>query len=345
MTPDLQEIRESLRRYYGQKLKTASDLAVAACCTDETARRFGDVLRLIPEEVKKKQYGCGSPIPMDDLKGLEVVDFGCGAGTDAFVASKLVGETGRVTGLDMTDEQLDVGRRATPSVMKRFGLAAPNVEFRKDYIEVADTVPDGSVDLVISNCVINLSPRKDLVFGTIHRILREGGELYVSDIVADRRLPDDVRSLGDPYYSECLTGAEYQGDLRDIMEEAGFRDVRIVSRTVLDEKVGKEAAQFYSLTLRGFKLTDPVLDRRCEDYGQFATYTGGMEESPVFFELDEGHTFERDRPAPVCRNTAWMLSRTRLARYFQVTEPVKHFGIFDCAPRTASGEMPPTGCC
>ena len=344
---DVEKVRETLRHYYGQKLKTASDLAIAACCTDEMSRRFSEILRLIPEEVKQKQYGCGSPLPDDDLSGLEVVDFGCGAGTDAFVAAKLVGESGRVIGIDMTDEQLAVARRAAPSVMDRLGYSSPNVEFQSDYIEVAQSIPDESVDLAISNCVVNLSPRKDLVFRTIHRILREGGEFYISDIVADRRLPDEVRLLGDPNYSECLTGAEYLGDLRDIMEEAGFRDVRIVSRTVLDERVGAEGATFCSLTLRGFKLTGPPLDRRCEDYGQIATYLGGVEEAPVAFSLDEGHLFQRDRPLPVCRNTAWMLARTRLSRYFRVTEPVKHFGIFDCSPkaRPDGTEPSPEDCC
>lgn len=344
---DIEKVRESLRLYYGKKLKTASDLAIAACCTDEMSRRFSDILRLIPEEVKQKQYGCGSPLPEDDLSGLEVVDFGCGAGTDAFVAAKLVGETGRVIGIDMTDEQLQVARRSAPSVMKRFGYSSPNVEFQSDYIEAAQSIPDGSVDLAISNCVVNLSPRKDLVFETIHRILREGGEFYISDIVADRRLPDEVRSLGDPYYSECLTGAEYLNDLRDIMEEAGFRDVRVFSRTVLDETVGSEGALFCSVTLRGFKLTDPPLDRRCEDYGQIATCTGGLEASPIAFLLDEGHRFERDRPVPVCRNTAWILGRTRLSRYFRVTEPIKHFGIFDCSPSSQEGDpdASPLNCC
>lgn len=344
---DMNEVRESLRKYYGRKLKSTSDLSIAACCSDDTARRFVDILRLIPEEVKQRQYGCGSPLPLDDLSGLDVVDFGCGAGTDAFIAAKLVGESGRVIGIDMTDEQLEVARRAAPSVTKRYGHRSSNIEFRADYIEVADSVPDASADLVISNCVVNLSPRKDLVFATIHRILREGGEFYISDIICDRRLPDEVRSLGDPYYSECLTGAEYANDLHDIMEAAGFRDVRIVYQEVLDEKIGQEGAKFTSVTLRGFKMADPPLDRRCEDYGQTATYLGGIEDSPSEFPLDEGHLFQKDKPTLVCRNTAWMLERTRLARYFRVTEAIKHFGIFDCAPmnKTDSGETPAIGCC
>ena len=334
---DLESVRDTLRRYYGEKLRSSSDLATAACCSDETARRFVDTLRMIPEEVKARQYGCGSPLPMDDLAGLTVVDFGCGAGTDAFIASRLVGPEGRVIGIDLTEEQLEVGRRALPGVMQRFGFPETNVDFRTDLIEVAETVDDDSVDLVISNCVINLSPRKD-------RILRPGGEFYISDILCDRRLPDEVRTLDSHEYSECLTGAEYTHDLHDIMEAAGFRDVRLVGEEPVEETVGREGARFVSATLRGFKMVEPPLDRRCEDYGQIATYLGGAEEMPVRFRLDEGHEFERGRPVAVCRNTAWMLERTRLARYFRVTPPVQHFGLFDCGPTgRAAGEVGGSG--
>ena len=153
-------------------------------------------------------------------------------------------------------------------------------------------------------------------------------------------------------YSECLTGAEYVHDLLDVMEAAGFRDVRRVEESPVEETVGREAARFVSATLRAFKLVDPPLDRRCEDYGQIATYIGGAEEMPAAFRLDDGHSFERDRPVPVCRNTATMLSRTRLGRYFRVTQPVKHFGLFDGSPRgeaapgaSAGGGIASGACC
>lgn len=336
----LDGIRRMLQDFYGKRLRGTADLATSACCSSSTASRFRDVLRLIPEEVKQRQYGCGSPIPADDLTGLTVLDLGSGAGIDAFIAAKLVGPHGRVIGLDMTEEQLQVARRNAPSVAERFGLS--NVEFARDYIETAESIPDQSVDLAISNCVINLSPRKDLVFRTIHRILKEGGEFYVSDIVCDRRLPESIRQ-NERLYGECLAGAEYFQDLHDVMEGAGFRDVRVVEKTILDAAVGVEAAKFCSVTLRGFKL---ALDRRCEDYGQIAVYRGNCQASPVAFELDEAHLFEASRPTPVCRNTAWMLSRTRLRRYFEVGPEIKHFGRFDCAPRTDRAESDSaSGCC
>ncbi|MBI2899741.1 MAG: methyltransferase domain-containing protein [Planctomycetes bacterium] len=330
-----------LREYYGKTLRRTEDLRFGACCTTETSSRFHEILRLIPEEVKTRQYGCGSPIPADDLTGLTVVDLGCGAGTDCFILSRLVGPGGRVIGLDMTEEQLVVARRNAESVMARFGFAASNVEFRAGFIESADSVPAESVDLVVSNCVINLSPFKEQVFRTIRRMLKPGGEFTISDIVSDRRLPAEIRD-DRLLHGECLAGAEYYNDLRDIMETAGFRDVREVSRRTLEDRVGLEGARFCSVTLRGFKL--PELDRRCEDYGQFAEYDGTSREQPAEFRLDGGHLFERGRPVAVCRNTALLLTQTRLAKYFRVTPPRKHFGIFPCAPAQREAKAPESCC-
>lgn len=339
---DLQATREFLRQFYGRRVQRTQDLAYTACCTDESRSRFHEILRKIPEEVLARQYGCGSPIPDDDLSGLTVVDLGCGAGTDCFLLSHLVGPVGRVIGLDMTVEQLEVARRNAPVVAGAFGYESSNVDFRQDFIETAESVPDGSVDLIVSNCVINLSPAKRNVFRSVARMLRDGGEFYISDIVCDRRLPDEIRR--DPeLHGECLAGAEYYPDLRDLMEEAGFRDVREVSRRTLDDRVGLEQARFCSVTLRGFKL--PGLDRRCEDYGQTAEYLGTCANQPVEFRLDGGHVFERLRPMAVCRNTARMLSETRLARHFAVTPARRHFGLFDCAPKPAEAGGTASSCC
>lgn len=334
--------REMLREFYGKAVQKTEDMQYTACCVDESRSRFREILDLIPEEVKSRQYGCGSPIPNDDLSGLTVVDLGSGAGTDSFILSRLVGPSGKVIGLDMTEEQLAVALRNVAPVMGKYGYPHPNVEFHKDYIETADTVASHSVDLVISNCVINLSPLKDQVFKTIWRILRPGGEFYISDIVCDRRLPSEIRQ--DPrLYGECLAGAEYYNDLKDMMEAAGFRDVREASRRELQDKVGVESARFCSVTLRGFKI--PELDRRCEDYGQFAEYLGACREQPVGFLLDSGHQFERGRPVAICRNTALMLQETRLSRYFSVSAPRKHFGIFDCSTKAGPASLAASSCC
>lgn len=337
------ELYAFVRDYYGRQVTKTADLIAGACCTEETAARFKDVLAVLPDEVVARQYGCGSPLPDDGLNGLRVVDLGSGAGADAFIAASLVGPTGQVIGVDMTEEQLAIARTHTPAALKALGLPTDVglVEFQADYIERCADITDGWADLVISNCVINLSPRKDAVFETIVRVLKPGGELYFSDIVCDRRLPASARD-DQVMYSECLTGADYEADLYDAMERAGLRDVRVVSRTVLEDRIEGEAATFFSVTLRAFKVD---LDRRCEDYGQFATYRGGIAGSEVLWRLDSGHLFEAGRPSAVCRNTARMLTETRLAKHFDVTQEIKHFGLFDCGPQAPVGAAEEGGPC
>lgn len=331
---NLDEIREHLRFYYGTHLKNSADLSQKACCTTETAERFGEVMKLIPEEVKARHYGCGCPIPPDELEGLTVLDFGSGAGVDAFIMAHSVGPNGFVHGIDMTDEQLAVANEYAPIVARHFGFPEPNTRFHKDFIEVAESIPDNSVDLVISDCVINLSPRKDLVFATIQRVLREGGEFYISDIVADRRVPAEIRE--DPeLLAECIGGAMYEHDWFDVMKAAGFGDPRTVSRRVMQTEAKGEPITFSSLTVRGHKFADP-LDERCEDYGQYATYNGRAPGHEARFALDDHHLFEAQRPTAVCRNTARMLSDTRLGRYFEVSPAIKHFGLFPCGPEPAA---------
>ena len=325
----IEEVHELLKNYYGKVLSKTEDLVTKSCCADDTKSRFADVYKLIPEEVKARNYGCGCTIPLDDLTGLKVLDLGSGAGLDAFILAKLVGENGRVYGLDMTDEQLAVARRNTEPVMEAFGFSTPNVEFHKGYIETADAIGDASIDLVVSDCVVNLSPWKDRVFKTIHRVLRPGGEFYISDIVSDRRVPEEI-SKNPVYVAECLGGALYQHDFFDIMQDAGFGDPRRVSTALVEEHLGGHPVSFYSVTMRGFRLATPF-DRRCEDYGQVAWYRGNCEQQPAAFTLDDHHVFESGRPVPVCRNTARMLAETRLSKYFEVSAPKRHLGLFDCS--------------
>lgn len=336
------DLRAYLAEYYGRVLRSNRDFEKKACCTEETARRHPEILASLPDEVVAKHYGCGCPVPDDDLRGLSVLDLGSGAGVDCFILSKLVGPAGAVRGVDMTDEQLAVARGAVPAVTKAFGFKKPNVSFLKGFIETCDDVADSSVDLVVSDCVINLSPRKDEVFRTIFRVLRPGGELFVSDIAADRRVPDSIRN--DPkLVAECLGGALYEHDLFDAMKDAGFPDPRVVRRSVVATDVEGEPIVFSSLTVRAFKL-DPPLDRRCEDYGQTAAYAGTIPGHAARFALDDHHVFEKGRPLAVCRNSARMLSDTRLSRHFEVTKPIRHFGLFPCGPAAAPAAGGP-GCC
>ena len=340
---DEHRLRAHLKDYYGKVLKRTEDLVKKACCANTTSKRFADVLALIPDEVKSRNYGCGTPVPSDDLSGLTVVDLGSGSGLDCFLFSRLVGESGRVIGIDMTTEQLDVARRNLEKVTRAYGYARPNATFHQDYIETAAAVENGAVDVVVSNCTINLSPLKDKVFENAHRMLRPGGEIYFSDIVSDRHVPPEIKD--DPrMVAECLGGALYEHELFDILKESGFGDPRIVTRSLVEEDVNGQAIRFFSVTVRAAKLI-PQLDRRCEDYGQQATYRGNCGDQPARFLYDDHHIFEAGRPSAVCRNTARLLSDTRLKRYFEVTPPIRHFGLFPCGPQPASAGGAASPCC
>ena len=337
-----QEIRAMLREFYGRAIQKTDDLETNACCDVNTMQLHSEVVKLIPERAKEKYLGCGSPLPDDlaTLRGLTALDLGSGTGVDAMILRSYLGPEGAMIGVDMTDEQLSIAREAGAEFMDKLGYAPASLRFERDFIETLDCIEDNSVDLVISNCVINLSPRQELVFEAIRRVRKPGGELFISDIVADRRhdLQDDEILV-----AECLGMAPYVHDARDMINDAGFADVRIHStrrladnQRVLDRG---DAVKFYSVIWRGWKLE--TLDRRCEDYGQMATYRGNLANSPTFFRLDEEHLFENGRPTHVCRNTARMLGESRLGRYFDVTEPIKHFGLFpECTTpaQAATGE-------
>ncbi|GAB4324762.1 MAG: methyltransferase domain-containing protein [Candidatus Sumerlaeia bacterium] len=343
--------RSAIQEYYGKVLSRTEDLQTNACCTSGgMPPHLSEIAQLIAPEVIEKFYGCGSPIP-PAVDGCTVLDLGCGSGRDVFFCSKLVGESGRVIGVDMTQEQLAVARRHADEQARRFGFRHPNTIFYHGYIEdlVALGITDESVDVVISNCVINLSPYKEQVFREIMRVLKPGGELLFSDVFADRRL--DPALQRDPVLvGECLAGALYWEDFRRLMQRLGVPDVRVLEQspfTVDNPAIAARfgGAQFRSVTVRAFKIAG--LEDRCEDYGQVAVYTGGILGAPHLFRLDDHHVFEEARPLRVCGNTAAMLQDTRLARFFHVTgDRSRHFGLFPCESAPVSVVVPPgRGCC
>lgn len=345
--------KEEVRQYYGKILKSTRDLKTNACCSiDSMSADKQSIITKIHPEITEKFYGCGSPIP-PLLGGCRVLDLGCGTGRDAYIVSALVGQNGSVLGVDMTDEQLAVAKKHLNYQMRQFGFSKPNIEFKKGYIEdLSDLgIQDNSIDVVISNCVINLSPDKRAVFREIFRVLKPGGELYFADVFTGRRMPDTLQS--DPIlYSECLGGALYIEDFRRILREAGCLDYRVVSRRriVLKNKEIEAKAgmvDFYSMTIRAFKLGD--LEDICEDYGQVATYLGTIPYHPHVFELDDHHAFIAQKPMLVCGNTASMLTHTRYAPHFKVRgDRAIHFGPFNCAPaasKVSKGETSTGGGC
>jgi len=353
MPPQASTTIEDVKRYYGQVLQTNKDLQTSACCTAEALPvHLRPIEAELHEEVREKFYGCGSPIP-PVLAGATVLDLGCGSGRDSFLMSKLVGEAGRVIGIDMTDEQLAVARRHVDYHAKKFGYRKTNVELVQGYIEDLEGagVATGSVDVVISNCVLNLSPDKPRVFKEIFRVLKPGGELYFSDVLSGRRVPAPLDT--DPQLvGECLGGALYIEDFRRLMRAVGCLDYRTVSKrriTLDNPEIARKAGMidFYSMTIRAFKLG---LEDVCEDYGQVAYYQGSIPESPHEFVLDDHHVFKTGQPMLVCGNTAQMVGETRYAPHFRIVgDRSVHHGLFDCAPVSSSavGAPSPTGgaCC
>ncbi|MDE2086836.1 MAG: methyltransferase domain-containing protein [Xanthomonadaceae bacterium] len=341
---DADGIEEAVRGYYGQTLRSSADLRTTACCSAEAMpEHLRAVLSQLHPEVLERFYGCGSPLP-PALDGATVLDLGCGSGRDVYLLSALVGPHGRVLGVDMTAEQLAVAERHRAFHAQAFEHAQSNVGFRLgDLSDLAALgVADDSMDVVVSNCVLNLVPDKRRAFAEILRVLKPGGELYFSDVFADRRLPRAL--LADPVLvGECLAGAMYEEDFRRLLAALGVADARICTSSSIaltdpsiEHRIG--FARFRSITWRAFKLP---LEDRCEDYGQVATYLGTLAGQPHRFGLDDHHLFETGKPLRVCGNTADMLSASRYAPHFRVSgDKSVHFGLFDCAAGASAASVP-----
>ncbi|MBI4787394.1 MAG: arsenite methyltransferase [Chloroflexi bacterium] len=226
IAPD--EIRSSVREHYGKLArKSSSCCGPSACDCDFNSMYSNQLANAVPEDIANFSLGCGDPITIASLQpGETVVDLGSGGGLDCFYAAQRVGATGRVIGVDMTPEMLAKARgNAT-----RLGVT--NVEFREGYIEHLP-VADGEADVIISNCVINLSPDKPQVFRDMYRALRSGGRISISDIVTNGELPAIVQSSMEAW-GACVAGALDMRDYARGLQQAGFADVRVEPKGKFD---------------------------------------------------------------------------------------------------------------
>ena len=344
---------EVIQDYYGKALQSSADLKTTACCDVTTMPEWlKPLLAKIHPEVLARYYGCGLVCP-PLLEGCRILDLGCGSGRDVYVLSQLVGKNGEVVGVDMTDEQLSVARQHQSWHAQQFGF--DNVRFLKGYIEKLDelNLEPASFDVIVSNCVLNLSPDKDAVLRAVYALLKPGGELYFSDVYVDRRVPEAVRN-DSVLYGECLGGALYWYDFLRLSKAAGFTDPRLVedrqlliTAPELRAKTGN--LTFYSATYRLFKLA--ALETACEDYGQAVIYFGTIPEYPHVFILDKHHAIQSGKVFPVCGNTWRMLQDTRFSKHFSfIGNFSRHYGLFEgCGERvpfdTTNNKATPASCC
>jgi len=221
---------DEIRKEVSARYASLAIQKVSGCCSPEaaetTARAIGygdQELSQVPENANLG-LGCGNPLAFSELKpGDVVVDLGSGGGFDAFLAAREVGDTGRVIGVDMTDHMVALAQRNA----REGGFG--NVEFRKGTIE-ALPIDEGTADMIISNCVINLSPEKPKVFREAFRVLKPGGRLMVSDVVLTAPLPEALLSHLD-LYAACVAGAALREDYLEAIREAGFADIKVVDET------------------------------------------------------------------------------------------------------------------
>jgi len=231
----------TVRAFYGRAALTANEEIVNPFAPDQALANF------IPADSRKKSYGCGSPVKdAEPQPGEVLVDLGSGSGVECFMAAAQVGPTGRVIGIDMTEEMLHLAEVAKATVASRLGY--DNVEFKKGFLEDIP-LPDSTASVVISNCVINLSPDKRQTLHEISRILKPGGRLVVSDIVTDDTIPVAIKN-NEQFRGECLGGAMRQEDLLGMLRGAGFAGISLVKR--FPYRIEGDT-RFYSLTFRAYK--------------------------------------------------------------------------------------------
>ena len=331
----------------------------ALCCPVEYDPQY---LKIIPAEVLERDYGCGDP-SRHLRPGETVLDLGSGTGKICFIAAQVVGPTGRVIGVDMTDAMLEVARRNAPVVAERIGFA--NGEFRKGRIQdlaldlekldaelraqpIADAnaflragelaeelrvrhplVADDSVDVVVSNCVLNLveGRAKRQLFEEIFRVLRRGGRAVISDIVSDEDVPQEMQN--DPeLWSGCISGALTESGFVRAFTDAGFYGIRILKRDAAPWRT-VQGIEFRSVTIEAFKGKQGA----CFERGQAVIYKGPFKKVLD----DDGHSYERGERYAVCDKTFQLYQREPYREAFDFIEPRPPVAAEDAKPFDCSG--------
>ena len=347
-----------VRKRYAAGAKERAD---NLCCSVEYESEY---LKVIPQEVIERDYGCGDPSPYLH-EGETVLDLGSGTGKICFIAAQIVGSKGKIIGVDMTDEMLEIARRHAPIVAQRIGYA--NVEFRKGRIqdlaldlelldrqlkkhpitnaasflaadELAEElrvkyplVASDSVDVVVSNCVLNLveSKSKRQLFEEIFRVLKKGGRAVICDIVSDEEVPEQMQN--DPeLWSGCISGALVEEGFLTAFENAGFYGIQILKRDA-DPWRTVQGIEFRSITIEAFKGKQG----ECFERNQAVIYRGPFKEVLD----DDNHRMERGKRYAVCDKTYNLYKKAPYRDFFEFVDPIADVPLaeakpFDCS-RTA----------
>ena len=348
----------------------AQQQEAALCCPVDYDQKY---LEIIPAEVIERDYGCGDPSKYVH-EGETVLDLGSGTGKICFIASQVVGSSGKVIGVDMTDAMLDVARTNAPIVGERAGFE--NVEFRKGRIqdlaldleqleswlkqqpvqdangflaleekaqELRDAeslIKSDSIDVVVSNCVLNLvgNDARKQMFEELHRVLKVGGRAVISDIVCDEDVPEGMQK-DEELWSGCISGAFREDEFLQAFEDAGFHGVEILK---LDKDPWQtvQGIEFRSMTVCAYKGSDGP----CIEKNQAVIYKGPFKA----IVDDDGHTMERGKRYAVCQKTFELFNRAPYREMFEFVEPHEAVAsdakLFDCTtirirdPRETKGQ-------
>ena len=311
-----EQLHQAVSEYYGETIKQTADLQFSACVVNTNrSPHHAELLKKVSPKVLQTFYGCGSPIP-EPLEGCTILDLGSGSGRDCFVLSGLAGKNGKVIGVDMTQAQIDIANEAIPYHKEHIPDGSP-IEFRHGFIEDLHSanIQDNSIDIVISNCVINLSYDKIAVFKEIFRVLKDDGEVHISDIFTDRPLPQKAKE-DKVLVGECIGNALDLKTFVDIIKSAGFVDLRAVEARVvqvpqLPADVMEPGTIVYSITFSAFKNIG-----KAEWNNDVAVYNGGVGGYDESYELDLNHTFPKNTPVPILSDIANILKSSRYQKYF-----------------------------
>uniref|UniRef100_A0A7N6APQ3 Arsenite methyltransferase n=1 Tax=Anabas testudineus TaxID=64144 RepID=A0A7N6APQ3_ANATE len=311
-----------VKDYYGRVLKKTSDLKSNACVapSQPLPAFIRQALKNVHPEVCARYYGCGLVVP-ECLEGCRILDLGSGSGRDCYMLSQLVGEKGHITGIDMTEDQLKVARTYVDYHMQKFAYKKPNVSFVQGYIEALTEagLEKNSFDIIISNCVVNLSPDKKRVLTEAYSVLKDGGELYFSDVYSSGRVTEEIKNHK-VLWGECLGGALWWKDLLLLAEEVGFSTPRLVTASVItvDNKELQDILgdfRFVSATYRLFKIPKGNT-KPCQ-----VMYNGNITGVEDSFLFDCQYTFKVDEVVEIDGELASILTHSRFVEDFSFKPP------------------------